>query len=259
MDLGGLQRFLEDQLWQDGRQPPGEHGFATAGRADHQEIMTACCSHLQSTLDVGLAAHFGEIEVIGDCLTEQGVDIGPVRFQGGVVGQKIDQLAQCSDRKHRQVVHQAAFTSVLRRQDQAVNIPITGRHRHRQHTANRLDATVQGEFPHVEIALGPLDGDHPGGGQQTDRHRQVEGRAILADIGRRQVNGDPAVGKIVAGVFDSGFDAVLAFLDRAFRQADRGKLRQTLGDVDFDLDTIRIDADQRPGQNPGEHKPLLCQ
>ena len=36
-DRGGLDGLLERQGRQDGGHPPGEHGLARAGRADHQD------------------------------------------------------------------------------------------------------------------------------------------------------------------------------------------------------------------------------
>ena len=40
----------------------GEHGFAGAGRADHQDVVTAGSGDFEGTLGGLLAAHVGEVE-----------------------------------------------------------------------------------------------------------------------------------------------------------------------------------------------------
>lgn len=93
--------------------------------------------------------------------------------------------------------------------------------------------------------------DDPGGGENAHRHGQVEGGAVLLDVGRRQIDGDAPHRELVARVADGRLDPVLAFLDRPLGQADGGELRQPLADVHLDLDGIGVDAEQGAGQNPG--------
>ena len=66
VDLGGLQRLLEAQGSEDGRKALGQHGLAGAGRADHQDVVSAGGGDLQRALGHLLAAHV--LEVVGKVL-----------------------------------------------------------------------------------------------------------------------------------------------------------------------------------------------
>ena len=57
MDLGGLKGFFKGEIGQDGRQTPGQHGFAAAGRTAHQNIVRCGRSNFQRPLDMLLTAH----------------------------------------------------------------------------------------------------------------------------------------------------------------------------------------------------------
>src|SRR5215472_7521608 len=50
VDLGGLDRFIEGEWWEDGRYAFGEHGLAGAGGTDHEDVVAACARHLQRSL-----------------------------------------------------------------------------------------------------------------------------------------------------------------------------------------------------------------
>jgi hypothetical protein len=220
MHLGDLERLFEGLRRQDRRDAPGQHRLATAGRTDHQDIVPPRRRDLEGALDVPLAAHFGEVDLIATGLADGGLDIDPTGLDSSVLGQKIDNLPQGVDRIDRLSADQRSFLGIVRRQDQAVEIPVARGHGHRQHTANRLDAAIQRELTHEQEAFAANRRDQLGRRQQSDRHRQIECRAFLADIRRGKIDGDPTWGEFVTGILDRGLDAVLAFLDRALRQAD---------------------------------------
>ena len=62
VDLGGFERFFEAQRRQDGRQALGEHGFAGAGRADHEDVVAAGGGDFERALGDVLAADVFEVE-----------------------------------------------------------------------------------------------------------------------------------------------------------------------------------------------------
>ena len=55
--------FLPGQGRQNRWQPSGQHGFSAAGRANEQEIMTACGSNFYCPFGVFLAFDFSKIKV----------------------------------------------------------------------------------------------------------------------------------------------------------------------------------------------------
>ena len=62
MDLGGLEGFVEAERREDRGEPAGEHGFAGAGRADHQDVVAAGGGDFEGALGGLLAADVGEVE-----------------------------------------------------------------------------------------------------------------------------------------------------------------------------------------------------
>lgn len=72
----------------------------------------------------------------------------------------------------------------------------------REHAADRLHPTVERQCAAADEILHEPGRQDVGGGQQSEGDRQVVARAALAHVGRRQVDGDPALGKLEAGVTD---------------------------------------------------------
>src|SRR5215471_7802600 len=64
MDLGGLDRLVERKRRNDCWDAFGQHGFARARRADHQDVVTTGDSHFDRTLYVSLPFHVTEIDVV---------------------------------------------------------------------------------------------------------------------------------------------------------------------------------------------------
>ena len=62
VNLGGLERFVEGERGEDRRQALGQHGFAGAGRADHENVVAAGRGHFERALGGLLAAHIAEVD-----------------------------------------------------------------------------------------------------------------------------------------------------------------------------------------------------
>jgi len=102
---------------------------------------------------------------------------------------------------------------------------------HRQENTYRLDAAVERELAHKQETSGTFSRHQPGGGEQSNSHRQVERSSLFANIDGSKIDGDSSGRKFVTGLLDGGLDAILTFLGRALGQADRSELRQALGDI----------------------------
>src|SRR5947199_5121565 len=64
MDLRRLNRFLERQRRNNGRNTFGQHRFSRPGRADHQSVVTAGDGHFNRALHVALTLDITEIDVV---------------------------------------------------------------------------------------------------------------------------------------------------------------------------------------------------
>ena len=77
VNLGGLQRLLQRERRQDGRQPLGQHGFARARRADQQHVVPAGGGDLQRALDRFLPFDLGEVHLVLVVLVEDAARCPP--------------------------------------------------------------------------------------------------------------------------------------------------------------------------------------
>src|ERR1700693_3341365 len=82
--------------------------------------------------------------------------------------------------------------------------------RHRQHAADRPDMAVEGELAEGDRVLDEPRLDDSRGGKNAERHRQVEGRAFLAEVGGGEVDGDAVHGEVEPRVPDRGAHTVAA-------------------------------------------------
>ena len=71
---------------------------------------------------------------------------------------------------------------------------------------------------------------------------------------RSEIDHHPILRPLKAGVDQSTLDAVGTLADGSLRHADEHGLRKCcLGDIDFNLDGKRVDAQQRIGRKFGQH------
>src|SRR5450759_1021606 len=79
--------------------------------------------------------------------------------------------------------------------------------------------------------------------EDADGHGEIEERAFLAKIGRREVHRDTVRRKVEAGISDGALDALASLLDSCVRESHDRKNRQAVGDVDLDLHGMGRQAD----------------
>ena len=92
-----------------------------------------------------------------------------------------------------------------------------------------------------------------GGDEERDRERQVERRADLAQVGRREVDRDPLLRELVARVDDRRPDALARLAHRLVGEADDRERGQPEPDVGLDPDPPGLDAVDGEGGDAGEH------
>ena len=85
------------------------------------------------------------------------------------------------------------------------------------------------------------------------RHREVEATPLLRQLGRREVDGHLAAGKLEAAVVDGNFDALASLLERPVAESHDVKPGEPIGDIRFHLDPNAVEAEDRPRQGPGQH------
>ena len=99
---------------------------------------------------------------------------------------------------------------------------------HGESTPNGAQISLEPDLAQHHVLLEALFRELAAGHQNAERDGQVEGRAVFANVGRGQVDGDATERKTKARVDQGRTDAFPALLYRAVRQADcreRGQIR----------------------------------
>ena len=245
----GFQRLILGQRWHDAGQPAGQHSFSGAGWANHQQVVAASGGDFQRPFGVWLTAHIAQIP-FQHCFWWS-VRLSSRWLQGAAGRQLLAHFQQVPRPQHFRSIGQSRFSSVVFRGQQGAS-GVTAGQRRRQYPAHPAQFTTERQFTKEFILIQPGAVDLPGGGQDAQRNRQIETSAFLGQIRRGQVDGDATDREFKLAVEDCAAHAILAFLHRRFRQPDDGQPRQPAGQMDFDADQRRIDANLGAGIDDGE-------
>ena len=91
-------------------------------------------------------------------------------------------------------------------------------------------------------------------GEQAERDRQVEMRAFLGQVGRRQIDGDPLGRKRQPDRGQRRADPLAALGDRLVGQADDDEGRQPGGELHLDFDGASLEPEIGDGGDGRGHQ-----
>src|SRR5882757_8003636 len=221
--------------------------------------MTAGGRHFERALGLFLSLDLAEIDRVTAGDVEHLAEVHPRRWNLTELLEELERLAQRIDPQHgHALADHRGLRGVLTRQHDPGQSTSARQDRTRQRALDSLHAAVQRQLAeHYKIAHPRALLHHAVGGQYPERHRQVEGRALLANIGGRQVDGDSAIGKFEAGIAQRRLHPVEGFAHRALGQPDHPKIGHPRADIDFDLDPEGIDAGESAGEYAAEQIPSI--
>ena len=101
--------------------------------------------------------------------------------------------------------------------------------------------------------------DDTGRRQDAQRDREIERGAGLADIGRREVDGDPVRRELEPGVADRALHAIAALRTLASGRPDHRERRHAERHVDLDVHRASLYAEDRSRSKTREHITLTLQ
>ncbi len=217
VDLGGLDGLIEGQRRQNAGESFRKHRLAGPRRANHQDVVGAGGGNFQSPLGGGLAAHVAKVQRCGR-LRLMPVGSRRGRFEIVGPGDHGHDFRQAARAVHLDVLHHRRFGRILHGNNDAGDPVFTRANGHRERAANRTDGAIQREFANQQVLVELFDHAHRA--QDAERHRQIEARAFLAHVGRRQVDGDSLVGIAESGVDERALDALAALADGGVGHAD---------------------------------------
>ncbi len=244
--------------WHIQRRIPIESGVVST---TSQHVMPPACRDLQRPLDMLLPAHVGQIvrEAVVVCWVQERA-VGHIWRDALLAAQMARQLRQRLHGKHRHILDQRRLRRIHLRHEDRLDATLARQRHHRQDTVGMAQTAVQAQLAEKETALRGADtsgraewGHLLGGHQNRDGDGQVVGRASLAQIRRRQVDGDAPQRKDAAAILDGSAHPLLGLVHRRIGQPHDSESRQSVPDVHLDLDQRTVQPDHRAGTRLRQH------
>ena len=140
--------------------------------------------------------------------------------------------------------------------DQGANSLLAHAKRRGERAAHRAHAAVQRELAEENVTGKRLAEERSLAAENSQRHREIESRAFLFDVGRSEIHGDALrVGEVEPAIFDGGLDALAALLDGDIGQADDVEVAHaSRADVHLDFDTVGVDSENGGAERFEEHE-----
>ena len=248
MHEADFQRLRRGQVGQQAGQARGEHRFAGAGRADHQQVQRAGRRDFQRALGAFLAAHLRQIRAA------PGLGLGGGQGGGGqqlAAGEMVDQGGQVGGGQDLHRAGPGGFGALGARADQA-KLPRPGADRGRQHARHRRQRAIQRQFAKRREFRDGVARDDLHRSEHAERDGQVEMAAFLQQVGGGEVHDHPLRRQGQADGGQRRADAFLALGHRLVRQADDEEGGQPLGQLHLDLDGDGLDAGEGEGRDAGD-------
>ena len=188
--------------------------------------MRAGRGDLERTLGVRLAPDIGEVEIIRPGPSNGGRESH--RHGGTVAVQQPDRVSERWRGEHVEPVDGERLGGVLHGHHERADPVASAGEPDRERAADRLDLAVERELSDDGVGSDDSVFHGSGGGEDAEGDRQVERCALLANVGGRQVHGDPIRREGETGVADRGAHALATLADGGVRQPHRGKGRRNL-------------------------------
>ena len=256
---GRLQRLVEGERGQDAAEPLGQHRLARAGRTDEQQVVPARCRDLQRPPRHLLAAHVAEVGRGCGCARGGAWNGGDRRSGGRLAAEEGDQIPEVARRLNLAPAHRRRLAGVLGRNDQPPHLLSARPGGDRQDPAHRTQRSVERQLAHEQRARQCRRVDDARRAEHPDGDGDVIRGAVLAEIGGRQVDGDPARRQLEAAVLQRAADPDAPLAHPGVRQPDDVAAGEADRHVDLDVDRSGFDSHHGCGGDTREHAAGYCQ
>jgi len=214
--------------------------------------MAPSSRYFQRALDVLLALDVGKVARIRRRVRVQ-VEVGPVRLDGVVVAKVRGQPAQRVYRVDVDALHQRGLWRIGLRHEHRLVAQLLRQVGHRQQPVDMAQRAVERQLAQEQAAV-QVRRDLLSQHEQGDCDGQVVRRALLAQVGGREVDRHPAARVVQAGVNDGRAHAFGGLFDRGVGQADERDRGQGFRvEVGLHLDDGAVEADERATVDFGKH------
>src|SRR5579875_3264258 len=254
VEFGNFEGLIYGERGQDGGKATRHHGFAAAGGADEQNVVTAGGGDFQSAFYVPVAFYIGEI-----------VDkLWGIRMEKcGIVGHRGDPFGHGEGEGHFMKVgdgidgdigHNGGLTGVLFGHIETLTAVCSRPDGCGKHAAYGAYVAVERKLSYNLGAFNMVCRKLPCGHEKPYGNRQVEAGAGFADVGGGKIDGHTfIVGKLEAGVFQGGAHPLFALIDGGIGQTDDGGGGHSGAYIHFHIDFVGINAEDGAREHSGQH------
>ena len=234
------------QRRQDARQPARQHGLAGARRADHQHVVRAGGGDLEGALGGSCPCMSAKSASPAARPARSASSVEPAQRRPlrrtdvrDRLGERVAAITSSPGTSAASAAFAAGSTSRGRRaRARLCATASTPRDRTQAPSSAELADGGQRPRPSGRPATCPV------ASRKRQRDRQVERRALLAQVGRREVHGDAPRGELVGRVDDRGAHPLPALLHRGVGQSDDAEGRRGGHDVGLDHHRVTLEAAQ---------------
>ncbi len=174
MDLGGLERLFQRHRWQDGGQPAGQHGLASAWRADQQQIVRPGGRNLQRALGGCLAPNISEVHHVQRAFMHQRLEVEPHSPERVVAVEPAADIHQARSAPHFQSFRHRCLGQVGLGQHDPSTARSPGREGHGQGAPHRPQVSLEPHLTQHHDAFKAAAVDLAAGGKDTECYGEVE-------------------------------------------------------------------------------------
>ena len=239
MDLCDFQRLLEGHIGHDGGDTAREHGLAGAGRAVQQNVVPAAHCHFQSALRHRLTLDESEVGAVLLFRRERLVAAHGKRRKGRQPAQMVDRLRERFRRICAHAADERSFLGVRRGHDKfGKSLRLCGDEQW-QNARHGAQLPSQRQFAE-QNSTAAVGSELARRLEDADGDREVEIRALLFEIGGREIDGDFVGRELSAAVFERGTHPLAALLDGGV-----GQPGQPVVDIRFHLDGYAVQTVER--------------
>ena len=225
------------ELGQDGRKATGQHRFAHTRRTHHDDTQTTGCGNAKSALGKLLPGNVCKIRLPANRRNFRARRARRIAH----LGKGFVKLRQAGDIAHIGLPHQAERIALRTNEAQALTL---GKLDIGDKPPNGKDLAFKRELPHYEALVETLWRHLLGRHKDPHGHGQVERRAGLLHVGRRQAHSDRFAERPETRGWKGTPHTRAPLAHRKVGPAHHGHTGQTGAHRDFHLHKTRLDAPQ---------------
>src|SRR5437870_6738389 len=214
-------------------------------------MMRSGGGHLERAFRVRLTANVGQVDRQRSARCEIGASARRLPEGRPVLPVRLE-VAQMIDSEHRRGGGDPGFRNVSGWYVETAHPQPVEVRRDGERATDWTHGAVEGELSEPRRIT--REGAVAGGIDHRRRDCQVKAGALLREVGRGEVDGDPPTGELKAAVVDRDLHPLTGFLERTIAKSHDVEAREAVGDVRLHFNPDTIEAEDRPGEGPGQHQ-----